>query len=243
MQTAAREWSVMTWNVRGAGRPDLDDLAAVVRTETPDALVLQEIRRAQAIGLAQRLGMRFTWARKHWPWTPLFWRLAEGMAIMTPHALDAAGHTEISDGTSSWTHRRRIAQWSLVGREDTSAYRVYNLHLSSHHRAAARRTEAVKIAEIIAEHGDAPPAIVAGDFNDGADGSIIFALPGIEHVVPPPTNPAEAPVQVLDHVLLPADAERVAVSVPAGGREWAARSDHLPVTVRFTIDWVVGDFT
>ncbi len=242
MRTEGREWSVMTWNVRGAGRPDLDDVADVIRGAGLDVVVLQEIRRAQAAGLASRLGMRFTWARKHWPWTPLLWRLAEGMAIMTPHALDAAGHTEISDSASSWTFRRRIAQWALVGRADTSAYRVYNLHLSPGAMSTERRAEALRVAEIVAEHGDAPPAVVAGDFNDDADGSVIYALPGVEHAIPAPTNPAGDPTQTLDHVLLPGDATQVAVSVPGGGPEWARRSDHLPVTVRFTLDWVVGDF-
>lgn len=236
-----REWCVTTWNIRGTARPDLDELAAIVGADEPDVVAIQEIRHGQAAELARLLGMRFTWARKHWPWTPLLRRTAEGAAIMTPHALDAAGHTEISEGASSWTYRRRIAQWALVGRADATAYRVYNVHLSPHDRRAERRAEAVRVAGIVAEHGESPPAIVAGDFNDGDDPSVIFALPGVEHVVPPPTNPADEPTQVLDHVLLPPDATDVAVSVPGGGPDWAARSDHLPVTVRFTMRWVRGD--
>lgn len=242
MRTEGREWCVMTWNIHGASQPALDDIADVVRAELPDVVAIQEIRRAQAAELAQRLGMRFTWARKHWPKTPLLWRSAEGLAIMTPHALDAAGHTEISEGASSWTYRRRIAQWALVGRADTSAYRVYNLHLSPEDLGAQRRAEAVRVAELVAGHGDSPPPIIAGDFNDGLDGSIIYALPGIEYAVPPPTSPADVPTQVIDHVLLPDEARHVSVSVPGGGAEWAARSDHLPLSVRFTLDWVVGDF-
>lgn len=242
MRSEPREWCVTTWNLRGSGRPDLDDIAAVLRAAEPDVVAVQEIRRGQAADLADRLGMRFTWAFKHWPWTPLLPRLAEGTAIMTPHALDAAGHTEVSDGASRWTYRRRIVQWALVGRPDGSAYRIYNVHLSPHDRRTERLAEAVRVAEIVAEHGDAPPAVIAGDFNDGNDASVIYALPGVEHVVPPPTNPSEQPHQVLDHVLLPADATSVATSVPAGGQQWAARSDHLPVTVHFSLDWVVGDF-
>ena len=61
------------------------------------------------------------------------------------------------------------------------------------------------------------------------------SLPGVEHVVPSGTNPSEQPTQLLDHVLLPADATDVTVSVPGGGTDWAAISDHLPVTVRFAI--------
>ena len=46
----------------------------------------------------------------------------------------------------------------------------------------------------------------------------------------------------LDHVLLPPEAESVTVSVPGGGGHWPEISDHLPVTVRFTMQWVDGDF-
>jgi len=134
-------------------------------------------------------------------------------------------------------------QFCLVGRPDTSAYRIYNLHLSPGEASADRRAEAVRASEIIDEHGDAPPAIVAGDFNDDTDPTIVFALPGIEHLVPAPTHPAHQPTKVIDHVLLPTDAANVTSTVPGGGPDWAALSDHLPVTVRFDLDWVEGDFT
>lgn len=243
MATEARTWAVTTWNVHGSARPHFAAIAAAIALEAPDVVVLQEIRKQQSSELAQELGMRYTWALKHYPYSPLFRGAAEGLAIMTPHALHAAGHSEVSNATSKWTSKRRIAQWCLVGRPDTSAYRIYNLHLTPGDAASARRAEAVVTADLLAAHGDAPPAIVAGDFNDDADPSIIYALPGIEHITPPPTNPATDPTQVLDHVLLPAGAANVTTTVPAGGPEWSARSDHLPVTVRFDLDWVQGDFT
>ena len=228
-------WSVMTWNVHGSKRPSIDALAAAITVEAPDILVVQEIRRTQAAKLAGAISMRYTWALKHRPYTVFVWWRSEGMAIYTRHVLDAPGHTEISSGQSKWNWRRRIAMWALVGRADRSAVRIYNLHLSPHDNAPARRAEAVRVSEIVAEHGTEPPAIVAGDFNDAEDATIIFALPGIEHLVPANTNPSDAPTQVLDHVLLPPDARQVSVTVPAGGPSWAALSDHVPVTVRFTL--------
>ena len=227
------EWTVLTWNVHGSELPDITKLAEAIRSETPDVVVLQEIRKKQAAALATALSFRYTWARKHFPYTRLLWWRAEGLAIMTPHALDAAGHTELSNNERSWSWQRRIAQWALVGRVDSTAFRVYNVHLSPHDDASARREEAVRLAIVVSEHGEDPPAIVAGDFNDSYDSSIIYALPGIEHLVPPNSSPADEPTQLLDHVLLPADAEQVSVSVPAGGAKWADMSDHLPVTVRF----------
>lgn len=243
MHTTARSWTVTTWNVHGSTRPDIKELGARIENESPDVVVIQEIRRKQAEELALQLGMRFTWALKHYPLTPLFRWAAEGLAILTPHALDAAGHIEISANRSKWTYKRRIMQFCLVGRPDTSAYRIYNLHLSPGDVGAARRAEAVVATDIIEQHGDTPPAIVAGDFNDDTDPTITYALPGIEHLIPAPTHPAHAPEKVIDHVLLPVDARNVSTTVPAGGNEWSALSDHLPVTVRFDLDWVEGDFT
>lgn len=235
MAGTATPWSVMTWNVHGSAKPDVAAIASAVMVEAPDVLIVQEIRRSQAAELAAALPMRYSWALKHYPYSHLLWWRAEGMAILTPHLLDAAGHTQISDGHSKLTWRRRIAQWALVGRPDGTAARIYNLHLSPHQDAAARRSEALHVTELVDGHGAEPPVVVGGDFNDADDPSIIFTLPGIEHVVPPDSNPSAQPSQRLDHVLLPVDAADVSVSVPAGGADWAAISDHLPVTVRFRL--------
>jgi endonuclease/exonuclease/phosphatase family metal-dependent hydrolase len=243
MATTERSWTVTTWNVHGSAKPDTEALADALATESPDVVLLQEVRQSQARQIAERLSMRYTWALKHYPFTPLLKDAAEGLAVMTPHALDAAGHSEISDGRTKWRSTRRIAQWCLVGRLDRSAYRIYNLHLSSGDEGPARRAEAVAATELISAHGDVPPAIIGGDFNDDTDPSTIYVLPGIEHITPPATHPAQMPMQVIDHVLLPADASKVSTTVPAGGPAWAALSDHLPVTVRFDLDWVEGDFT
>jgi endonuclease/exonuclease/phosphatase family metal-dependent hydrolase len=84
--------------------------------------------------------------------------------------------------------------------------------------------------------------VVAGDFNDSRDAAIVDALPGIEGPATAPTNPAGAPTQRIDHVLVPEAATDITVTVPMGGAEWAAVSDHLPVTTSFGLDWVEGDF-
>ena len=91
------DWTVLTWNVHGSAAPDVEAIAAAIRDSSPDVVVLQEIRKRQATSLAPMLQMRFSWALKHYPYTKAMWWRAEGMAIMTPHLLDAVGHTEISD--------------------------------------------------------------------------------------------------------------------------------------------------
>jgi endonuclease/exonuclease/phosphatase family metal-dependent hydrolase len=238
--STSQHWTVLTWNVHGSAGPDVDSIAMAIRVRTPDVVVIQEIRKRQAAALANALSMRYSWALKHRPYTTLMWWRSEGMAIMTPHLLDAVGHTEISDGQPMRSWRRRIAQWGLVGRADRSMLMIYNLHLSPHDDANSRRSEALRVSELVASIGDDPPAVVAGDLNDAGDPSIIDALPGVEHVTAPMSNPSEAPTQALDHVLLPVDARDVVVEVPEGGRQWAAISDHLPVTVRFALPGVTS---
>ncbi|HSL75202.1 MAG TPA: endonuclease/exonuclease/phosphatase family protein [Ilumatobacteraceae bacterium] len=228
-------WTVMTWNVHGSHEPDPHALATAIQAEAPDVVVVQEIRRRQADAVASALSMRYSWALKHAPYTRLLPSRYEGMAIMTPHAIGAAAHSEISDDVGMRSWRRRIAQWALIGRPDRSLMTVVNLHLSPHDDAEARRREAQRVGEIVERIGDEQPTVVAGDFNDADDPTIVDLLPGVEHVEPAPTNPAAAPTQVLDHVLLPPAARDVAVTVPAGGDDWAAISDHLPVTVRFRL--------
>lgn len=233
--TPQQPWTVLTWNLHGSAGFDVDAVAAAIRSEEPDIVALQEVRKGQAAALAAAVQMRYSWVLKHSPYTKLMWWRSEGMAIMTPHLLDAVGHTEVSDGQPMRSWRRRIVQWGLVGRADRSMVMIYNLHLSPHQDAASRRSEADRVSQLVADIGDDPPPVVAGDFNDADDPSIIDALPGIEHVVPDMSNPSEAPTQRLDHVLVPAHATGVDVSVPTGGADWAAISDHLPVTVRFTL--------
>lgn len=225
----------MTWNLHGSHGPDIDAVAEVVRAEKPDVVVLQEVRKHQATKLGASVSMRYSWVVKHYPYTRAMWWRAEGMAIMTPHLLDAAGHSELTDEQPMRSWKRRIAQWALVGRADRSMVMIYNTHLSPHQDSESRRNEARRLSEIVTAIGNDPSPIVAGDLNDADDPSIIEALPGVEHVRPPFTNPSAHPVQLLDHVLLPEHAADVSVSVPDGDESWAEISDHLPVTVRFAL--------
>lgn len=234
------EWTVLTWNIQGSKRTDIDRVGAVIAAETPDVVALQEVRRPQADRLAHSLDMAVRWNEKHHPWRPFFPNQAEGAAILTPHDLIDPDHARVSDARSMRTYRRRIAQWAVVQRPDHSAYRVFNVHLSPHDLHAERRTEADRIAKIAEALGTSPPRVVAGDFNDEGTAEIIDILPGIEDLPPPPTNPSELPSVGIDHVLLPPDATSVSASVPAGGAEWAELSDHLPLTVRFSLEWVRG---
>lgn len=243
VETVAHEWAVLTWNIQGAKPTDLARVAEVIAAESPDVVALQEARRPQAAELADRLAMSSVWNEKHHPWRPFFPRKAEGAALLSPHTLSDTNHAAVSDARSTRNYRHRIVQWGLVERADGSAYRVFNLHLSPHDMHEQRRKEAARISAIARSLTDSPPSIIAGDLNDQGSPEMITLLPGIEAIAPPPTNPSDAPTDCIDHVLVPPAASAVSVSVPAGNLVWAELSDHLPLTVRFTLPWVQGSFS
>jgi endonuclease/exonuclease/phosphatase family metal-dependent hydrolase len=241
MTTVARTWTVTTWNLHGSEGPPIASVAARLRALTSDVIALQEVQRRQAQSLAKTLGMQHHWALKHYPWTPLLKSKAEGLAILTPHTLSATGSAALPPNRSEWSYKRRIVVWGLVQRPDHSAYRVYDAHFIGGDAASDRLDQARRVAALAVEHGGAP-VVVAGDFNDGDEPEVGDALPGIEGAATALTNPSDTPRQRIDHVLVPDGATDIAVKVPSGGAEWAALSDHLPVTTTFTFDWVEGDF-
>jgi endonuclease/exonuclease/phosphatase family metal-dependent hydrolase len=49
------------------------------------------------------------------------------------------------------------------------------------------------------------------------------------------SNPAIAPKQRIDYVLMPESASVNAQRTPEGGETWSELSDHLPVFVEFTV--------
>ena len=252
VSTASRAvtWTIVTWNAHGSADPPIGPVAAALSELGADVLALQEVQPGQAAGIARALGAQHAWALGHyvptWPW-----RLragAEGLAIVTPHTLRVEGSEVISARRWKWTWRRRIQLEALVERDDHSAYRIVNAHLSPGHLAAERRAESAKVAAR-ARRVTSPAAVVAGDLNDAGEPIVRQTIEaaglrdgwnaaGIE---PALTNPSSDPYQTLDHVLMPGAATGVTVDVPPG--DWAEWSDHLPVRAVFTLQWAAGDFT
>jgi endonuclease/exonuclease/phosphatase family metal-dependent hydrolase len=237
--SADRAWTAVTWNVHGSSRPSVRDLARHIAEQRPDVVALQEVRWHQAALLSWHLRMRRRWALKHFPYSPLVPWTAEGMAILTPHRLRRPGVRIISRGATVLTYRRRLAQWATIVRGHPShgdRLMLFNTHLSPEDLADERRAEASTLAAWAARVRGPLPLVIAGDLNDADDPSIIDSLPAVEAEAPAFTNPADEPSQTLDHVLVPPGSRVQHTDVPAGGPQWARLSDHLPVTVRFTLD-------
>ena len=225
-------WRVLTWNILGARNPNLDVVSKVVSGYLPDVVVLQEVRRHQAHGLAGRLGWKVVWTRKHYPFSPLVWWRAEGLAILTPHSVDELVSISISPGVSTWTFKHRVAMAVTVSRTGETL-RVANTHLASHD-ADERIAQARRVLPLV---GGRRPAVVAGDFNAVDELEVIREFGAAELVDPGGdySNPSIAPNQRLDYILIPDSATVTAQLTPEGGESWNQLSDHLPVFVEFSV--------
>ena len=225
-------WRVLTWNVLGARQPNLDVITEVIAGYAPNVVALQEVQRRQTRGLTRRLGWKVVWSRKHFPYSPLVWWRAEGLAIMTPHVVGDLISISISPGVSTWTYQHRVAMAATVARGDDDTLRVVNTHLASHD-ADQRIAQARRVVPLIGDHR---PAVVAGDLNAMDEVEVIreFGAVGLVDPGGDYSNPSIAPVQRLDYVLVPESATVMSRLTPEGGERWHQLSDHLPVLVEFS---------
>jgi endonuclease/exonuclease/phosphatase family metal-dependent hydrolase len=230
-------WRVLTWNILGQKRPDLLAVARVIAERNPDGVAVQEVRHSQAKTLAKVLGWQLHWARKHYPYSPLVWWLAEGAAILSPHTLSRTMSASLSPRTSTWTYRHRIVTAATISRDHLPGpqLRVYNVHLSTKN-IDDRIAQARRVRGIV-DSGPAIATSIAGDLNAANEPDVVRELreAGLDDSGGDVTNPSLSPVQRLDYVLVPRGATVTAVDTPRGGDEWAALSDHLPVLVEFTL--------
>jgi endonuclease/exonuclease/phosphatase family metal-dependent hydrolase len=237
--------TVVTWNVHGSDRPDVDEIGELLDGLGADVVALQEVRRRQADALAQRL----SWATEHWSFKhlPLF-SPAEGLAVVSPHRLVDARTVTLSEAEPFWSYRRRIAQLCTLdvgGR----ALHMANTHLASHDRNA-RRAQAARLLTLVE-----PGSLVAGDLNASPGGEVmqLFRGAGLRDAwaeVHPDAqgtegatnwrrrDPDDKPSNRVDYVLVPAGFAGVAATVPSSVSDLSAYrrlSDHLPVRVEVEI--------
>jgi endonuclease/exonuclease/phosphatase family metal-dependent hydrolase len=225
-------WRVLTWNILGSRRPNLDVMAQVIVGYAPDIVGLQEVQRRQAKGLARRTGWRVVWARKHYPYSPLIWWRAEGLAMFSPNEFSEMISASISPGVSTWSYRHRVVIAATVTRGDDTL-RIANTHLASHDPDE----RIAQAGRVVARVGSRRPAVVVGDLNTADEVEVVreFGTLGLVDPGGDDSNPSIAPNQRLDYILIPESATVTTQLTPVGGEPWHQLSDHLPVLVEFEV--------
>lgn len=247
-----REMRVVSWNIHGASRPDLDDLANTIASFDADVIGIQEVRRHQARRLSSELGCHGVWVFKHNGYSRLLPRFAEGLAILSRHPMSHDGDTELGGPRPRTDFRRRVAMWATVEHPDTPFHFV-NTHLASGDDAEERVRQASDVRRLLRNglmhdchdddhrHDLQPelPAVVVGDLNDHREPAVVDTLAGesssdawvvaLDRSRNGLTNPSSAPHQRLDHVLVPREWSVSRIEVPDPADVWSRRSDHLPV--------------
>ena len=205
--------AVMSFNIRYGTANDgenhwtnrRDMLFALLRTENPDLIGLQEALRFQideilaavpgyaVVGVGRDDGkaagemsaILFRTARFHVAASGTFW----------------FSDTPEIPGSKSWGNRiTRIASWARFVDRDGSAFIHYNLHLDHESQPSREKSTTLLLQRITARPVASEPVIVTGDFNAGESNPALHVLVG-------PAGPA---------------------AVQAPGRDAAAVHRHLP---------------
>ena len=226
-----------TWNVQGHAGLDLLGVAEVLRARDPDVVALQEIRRRQALALAEELGWSVAWRWKHWPVVVP----AEGLAILQPLAIAGVEVEVLAQPWAFWSSDRRVAMAASV----TRGRRVVDVHLGAGVGDAERSRQARLVAGMAGSRG-----IIAGDLNTVPGSPVMRTFReagfrdawedlhtevdrGFTHWGGRPRHgPA---TRRIDYVLVGPDLQVMSAEVPAYGdsdfERYGLMSDHLPLTV------------
>ena len=237
--------TIVTWNLHGSARPDLDAVASALRSLRADVAALQEMQRRQARSIAHALGWETViWSCKHQP----LGRPAEGLAVLSRGRMAKARTVTLSRRAPPWSYRRRIAQLCTLD-VGTHRIRLANCHLASDD-AIERQAQAERLLGRL-ESG----TIVVGDLNARPGARVLQRLlaAGLRDawVARHPNatgidgatcwqrdDPDERPTRRLDYILVPAGSRVLDASVPSARDSdlaaWRRLSDHLPV--RATLD-------
>jgi endonuclease/exonuclease/phosphatase family metal-dependent hydrolase len=239
---------ILTWNVQGRERPDLEAVAAVIADARPDVVALQEVQRGQARALARRLGWSFVWRFKHWSVVVP----PEGLALLAPVPPTDVATVHLVHPFRFWSWRRRIAVRAMVA-AGGEPFAVVATHLGAGVGDQERSRQAeLAIGALDVGEGPVRPNCVVGDLNARPGSPVLarFAEHGLRDAwdvvrpgEPGPTNWRSGrrdgpPTQRLDYVLVDDGFDVVSAELPEAGEpgfeRYADLSDHLPLSVTLT---------
>lgn len=213
---------VASYNLRDF-RDDGQAAARVIRSINPDVLCLQEVPRhllsSHRIAVfAARCGLG--WSGGH--------RGSGGTTVMSSVGLDVVDvkHRSLKVGHFQRERGYAVRQLRLPGHQ---AVGFVSVHLS-----LAAQERAIHVRTLLDALPEGRPVVVAGDLNEGSDGSAWMAIAARLCVVSgdAPTFPASTPRHRIDVIF--ASPELPVVSMPPVELDRAdlvAATDHLPVWV------------
>jgi endonuclease/exonuclease/phosphatase family metal-dependent hydrolase len=265
--------AVMTFNIRYGTANDgenrwtnrRDMLFALLRTENPDLIGLQEALRFQideilaavpgyaAVGVGRDDGkaagemsaILFRTTRFHAAASGTFW----------------FSDTPEVPGSKSWGNRiTRIASWARFVDRDGTAFTHYNLHLDHESQPSREKSTMLLLQRITARPVASEPVIVTGDFNAGESNAALHVLVG-QAAVPASGAPlppfidtfravhrdekevgtfsnfvfGQTSGEKIDYVLVQPGTTVLEAAIVRTGEGRRYPSDHFPVTARIRL--------
>jgi endonuclease/exonuclease/phosphatase family metal-dependent hydrolase len=229
---AARELRVMSWNLHHGvgedGKLDLERIAARIREQKPDLVVLQEVdkqcRRSKSVDQAAELA-------KLTGLTGAFGKAMDhdggeyGQAILSKHPL---GETKVHKLPGDGEPRIAFEAVVKLGEGDGETLRLVSVHLD--HQQDARRLKQAETL-VAALSATKEPLVLAGDFNDVPESPVIKVFGGALTVVEKNgeklTCPAAGPKVEIDHFFV----RGLKAVSPVTVLPEAVASDHRPLVV------------
>lgn len=191
----AEDISLMSFNIRTSSADDganswdrrASQVAALIASQAPDIVGLQEAQTDQVSYLAERLpAYRFVGrSRDSDPGAgeavPLFFHAGRWALDPAEHGTFWLSDTPAVPGSRTWgNHFPRIVSWArLVHRPTGRALYVYNLHLD-HESENARLESATLVNERVAARAHQDPVVVMGDFNAEPHSDVLRSFVGGE---------------------------------------------------------------
>ncbi|MGI5491700.1 endonuclease/exonuclease/phosphatase family protein [Microtetraspora malaysiensis] len=230
------EFTLITYNIRMGfglkGRLDLDRIAGWARAQHPDVVLLSEVDRGWMLNgghddlarIAAGLGMRYYFA----PAADPLW----GDALLT----NLPVRQIVSHPLGRHDYPTGAQAQAIVLTVGGTEVGIVNTHLQA---PPGQAPEAAAIVRALAQPrgGTARPVLLAGDLNTTPDDPAMRVLTAAGLSDPllalgdPPTSPADAPTERIDHVLLSPGLRAVEARVPR-----VPFSDHLPIVVRLRLE-------
>lgn len=233
---------VMSYNIHHANPParpnviDLDAIAAVIRAQKPDVVMLQELdvhtgRSGKSVDEATELGTK-TGLKSY------FIKAIDhdggdyGVAILSKYEMTNLRRIRIpTDSTTKG--EPRVLGLATVTLPNGKLITLACTHLDAQRAPINRHLQATEIARVLKQ--ETHPVILAGDFNDTPDSETLRLLTSVvtsSCKECPPTIPVENSNKTIDFITFaPKDAFQVVEHKVIPER---IASDHLPVVAEIT---------